>query len=1834
MECLRRLRQLGERLVAMPAAGGSLALVLAAFALPAAAQVTPAGTRIPNVARVAALLPGGVGTEVLSDTAVVTVGRSGALTLGTGRRDIVYPGATTVLAHMLGSTQNGRDSVRVTVSSRRGWTVRVHRDTDGNSRLDPNDAEITSVAFAAHDSVALLVVVAVPEGAGGVTDTLTLRAESTIDNAVRTTVDDMVEVRTLSMDVALTKDVQRRTVRAGESVLYTLRWRTSVDVADAIVVDTLPEALRPGGTEPVAEMTGRVVRWRLGALAAGSAGVVRLEATVAATVAVGTQFRNVAAIEVSGRGTVRAEAPVVTVEAPARRSVALRHDADLLEIGLGGTAPISVTVQNTGDSPLGDTRVVVRLPAGLRLVPASVVGADSARIEGSTITWHLAGPIAPGASRRLRYVVAASSGERPAFALPAVAESGADVRSPEAVARLVLRRDLALQTRAAIGKVFVDADGNGRQSANEPGVAGVDVLTADGELSATDPDGRYSFANLRTGRTAFRMDPLSLPFDVVLPGGRGGALATRDQTGWASSHVDFALRPRGGTLVAVRVPLAWSLAVRRPCAADGGCALASSSVGSIPIQGAVLDELRAEYTLVLHNPAGAPLSDVQLQLPPGADSASVRVGSGTFVPAATPLRLAIGARDSVTVQFRGKDHSTLPLALAAGGREVPFEAAVASGNDVRTGLTPPLVADTALPVPAPAATMTADVTLAAPDAGWPGSAVYALPVGWSALPGTSRQEAQWLAEPRTVRGRDGGSFLEWAGAREGTPVTVRLTRVATAPAGAVRVAALRDEAARADQSAELMVGPGVAFFAPVDGTVLATDRLFVGVRGEPGRPVTLFDGDSMLANGTTRLDGVHDFINVQLGAGPHRLRARLDNSWGQARWDSATVHVNGGPARFVAVEDTVQLMADGRSSVPVRIRVVDVWGVPVTHPTAVTVRASGARLAGADEDRSSVGDQRRSDAAGWVVIPVVAGRDAGGGALELRADSVRLVLPLRQQLHVRPLVLTGTGVVGTGAAPDAFGAVSAQGRLGSRTALSLTWDSRRLDAGRERFGRDQDPLESSQVPLLGDASLRRTRAASQYRLAARVERDRDWMAFGDLTTTGFAQGLSLAGYRRALAGAAGSVGAGPLSVQGFVSSSRQSLRQLQLRGTGSSGPYLLAAGMLPGTELVRLESRALENTARITSQQALVRYVDYQVDYDQGTLVFKQPVAASDSYGNPLFVVVTYETRGGDAPLRGIWGVRAVADAGRSFGRRAAGRDTMLVGGTVIRDGAASGIGLASADVQVGVGGRLRLRGEVAQSTARDSSGVAASVEGQFEALHGGLRLSAQWTRIGTGFANPSMVSLRGGTEELRLRGTLRVGTTDLTLEHDAQDFGPLGVQRARTAGGLVQGLGAHARVEARLASDHFTAATEPTGARSLAQEVTLTVTPTARLKLWGEGRQRLTRTVNAMVPNVRGVGASLSVTPDVSLETRYRQLSFGDATPGYGVANVGVRARVAAGTDAWSSYQLAGVNGAYNAAIVGLGHRLVLGQDWAVNTLVERRQGVSRALLADPVRALPFAQPEEDYWTAAGGVEFLRRDAPYRLSARGEWRDGTLRANRLATLAGDVSIRRGLAVLARQNVQWVRQMGDAAPLESRQLVSLLGVALRPVTGNALNLLGKVEWVQASNLFGAGVLARRGDESRLIGSAEAIWQPWRMLELQGRVARRDASAALPAMVAAQGAEAGPSGNAGVLRSRANFGAARVSIGGSGLVGLRVDARMLDEREGRTTRWDVAPQLMVVPAAMLEVGVGYRLGDLRDPDFAMVGGRGAFVTLGARLTEATAASVADVWRGRLAGERAP
>src|SRR2546425_7256060 len=138
-----------------------------------------------------------------------------------------------------------------------------------------------------------------------------------------------------------------------------------------------------------------------------------------------------------------------------------------------------------------------------------------------------------------------------------------------------------------------------------------------------------------------------------------------------------------------------------------------------------------------------------------------------------------------------------------------------------------------------------------------------------------------------------------------------------------------------------------------------------------------------------------------------------------------------------------------------------------------------------------------------------------------------------------------------------------------------------------------------------------------------------WAADGARSTADVASGLSRAQYRRAVTGVAARVTTGPVTWSGFGSLTSQSLRQLQIRGAGISGPYQLASDVLPGTEYLRIETRDLQNPERAVATQALIRFVDYQIDYVGGVVLFKQPIPAADASGNPVFIVATFEAAAG-----------------------------------------------------------------------------------------------------------------------------------------------------------------------------------------------------------------------------------------------------------------------------------------------------------------------------------------------------------------------------------------------------------------------------------------------------------------------------------------------------------------------------------------------------------------------------------------------------------------------------
>src|SRR5207245_350155 len=103
---------------------------------------------------------------------------------------------------------------------------------------------------------------------------------------------------------------------------------------------------------------------------------------------------------------------------------------------------------------------------------------------------------------------------------------------------------------------------------------------------------------------------------------------------------------------------------------------------------------------------------------------------------------------------------------------------------------------------------------------------------------------------------------------------------------------------------------------------------------------------------------------------------------------------------------------------------------------------------------------------------------------------------------------------------------------------------------------------------------------------------------------------------------------------------------------GISGPYQLASDVLPGTEYLRIETRDLQNPERAVATQALIRFVDYQIDYVGGVVLFKQPIPATDASGNPVFIVATFEAAAG-GEQRLVAGARAGLDGTPLGGLRA-----------------------------------------------------------------------------------------------------------------------------------------------------------------------------------------------------------------------------------------------------------------------------------------------------------------------------------------------------------------------------------------------------------------------------------------------------------------------------------------------------------------------------------------------------------------------------------------------------
>ena len=350
-----------------------------------------------------------------------------------------------------------------------------------------------------------------------------------------------------------------------------------------------------------------------------------------------------------------------------------------------------------------------------------------------------------------------------------------------------------------------------------------------------------------------------------------------------------------------------------------------------------------------------------------------------------------------------------------------------------------------------------------------------------------------------------------------------------------------------------------------------------------------------------------------------------------------------------------------------------------------------------------------------------------------------------------------------------------------------------------------------------------------------------------------------------------------------------------------------------------------------------------------------------------------------------------------------------------------------------------------------------------------------------------------------------------------------------------------------------------------------------------------------------------------LSLEARHL-LTKNELTGDHSITRVGLQSRFEHGTRAWGSYEIAGgVDRQTNAAVVGLNQRVRLGQSWTVNAQMERRLGLERAVVSDPLRAAPFVQQEEDFWSGGLSLEFLPQEGPYSASAQLERRAGAVRSSDLANVAADVTFNRSLAMLARGTYNRIEDVATGLPTQS-SVSGLFGLALRPAGSDAFNALLKVEWKQDENRPQLNVFGTQGFESRLIGAAEAIWSPVARVELGSRYAVRSTRLV--------------TGTQAPLTSLAHYMGSRLDLGLASWLSVGGEGRLLMEGTSGEMRWDVAPVMTLTPIKAFEISSGYRLGDLLDPDFASNGGQGWFLTFQARLTESVLNPIVDYWENRM------
>jgi uncharacterized repeat protein (TIGR01451 family) len=956
------------------------------------------------------------------------------------------------------------------------------------------------------------------------------------------------------------------------------------------------------------------------------------------------------------------DAPAVNVRIRDVLPPGLRYRAGSLRVGNASQAgDPDVTPASLQRGFTVAATSVAKVSGGMSVADDPIVSTD-----GGTFQFPV-GNLAPGASVTATFVaeVGAAAAGQPQLLNYAIATANGALSSNETDTVVRMRESLNMTRFTIIGRIIEDASCNTAPDKRK-GVARVRLLLEDGTYVASDENGAYHFEGVRPGTHVVQVDPASIPADMEIAScirntrfaGRADSQFVEAQGG-SLARADFFLRPKAPTGGEAGIQL------RAEARADG-----------------------LHYTIDLDG-GDVPLSQVRamLMLPDGAHYVA---GSTTIdgAPAADPA-----VNEGVAIFSVGDPgagwHRTIELGLAPDGQ------CPASGYDAKVvGLfeaggkrqqTPPAGATLPCgspPTPADSGRVTKTVTAAAP--------------GEAASPFAEQQKKR-------------NEILD------------------TVTAGGANVDWLKGQAPGTES---LFPAPGYNPRAPATRVVVkraANQTVALRVNGGAVDPL-LYDGARASANGSVSVDV---WSGIPLKDGDNTIEATvLDASGATVATLSRKIRYATLAARTQFVPEQSILVADGVTRPVIAVRILDAAGHPLheglTGDYAVSAPYEPARDVSGEQQRAFAGLERARPTwriegdEGIAYIELEPTSVAGNAGLSFRFGGQQQAQGQAQQVQAwlksapRDWIVVGfakgsigyetlkdnlqalqPGEDGKGVRAEGQAALYAKGRVLGKWLLTLSYDS---DKPTDRL-RNRSLLSTidpgQYYTLYGDGTQQGYDASSARKLYLKLERDQFYALFGDFDT-GLGQ-TELSRYQRTLNGVKVEYHGPMVEFTAFGAKTAQSYARDEIQGDGTSGLYRLRrAGIVLNSERITIETRDRYHSEQIVASKDLVRHIDYDIDYDNGTLFFREPIASRDFDLNPNWIVAEYETRGTSEEF---------LDAGGRVGVKLMG-DRLEAGASYISDDGAQGRSqLIGVDAKFRISERDEVRAEAAASRA-DAAGV------------------------------------------------------------------------------------------------------------------------------------------------------------------------------------------------------------------------------------------------------------------------------------------------------------------------------------------------------------------------------------------------------------------------------------------------------------------------------------------------------------------------------------------------